>query len=67
MDGNDSEDGEDEDPTDKFFMRKTVEGLSGIIMICCGANFSMALDEHGFVFTWGEGSTGALGNGKLMD
>jgi alpha-tubulin suppressor-like RCC1 family protein len=25
-----------------------------------GANFTIALDEYGAVFSWGEGSTGAL-------
>jgi alpha-tubulin suppressor-like RCC1 family protein len=62
-----NEDENEDETTDKLVMMKTVEGLNHIIMIACGANFTIALDEYGAVFTWGEGSTGALGTGKLVD
>jgi alpha-tubulin suppressor-like RCC1 family protein len=46
-------------------MKYLIPNLSNITMIACGANFSMALNSFGEVFTWGDGSTGALGTGNL--
>lgn len=46
-------------------MEFIIPRLMNVIMIACGANFSMALDYLGQVYTWGDGSTGALGTGNL--
>ena len=46
-------------------MKFLIPNFNNIIMIACGANFSMALDNFGQVYTWGDGSTGALGSGNL--
>ena len=43
-----------------------VPGLSGIIEVAAGKNFSVALSERGNVFTFGEaGGSGQMGNGFL--
>lgn len=33
----------------------------------CGAKFTLAIDYHGNMFTWGKGGDGCLGNGSLED
>ena len=35
--------------------------------VCCGHKFTLALDLDGFLWTWGKGSNGCLGTGKLID
>ncbi len=36
-------------------------------MIACGGSFSLALDINGTIYSWGEGSSGALGTGSFND
>ena len=38
-----------------------------IKMVSCGSTFTLALDIAGEVYSWGEGATGALGNGLYQD
>ena len=38
-----------------------------IRMISCGSTFSLALDVNGYVYSWGDGSSGALGTGSYQD
>ncbi|CAG9320323.1 unnamed protein product [Blepharisma stoltei] len=38
-----------------------------IISIDCGSNHTAAISSNGFLFTWGEGKFGALGNGDTED
>ena len=44
-----------------------VESLSNrkVKIISCGANHSLALDNEGWVFSWGCGTSGALGIGTF--
>lgn len=46
---------------------KFPSGNAQIQMISCGSTFTLALDINGVVFSWGEGSTGALGTGMFRD
>lgn len=39
-------------------MTNIVDRMRTIIMIACGANFSLALDESGLLYSWGEGTSG---------
>ena len=40
-----------------------VSGLSGIVAVAAGTNFSVALDDAGSVWTWGDDAAGQLGDG----
>lgn len=39
----------------------------GVVAVAVGSSFSVALMEDGTVFTWGNNSSGELGNGGLAD
>ena len=43
---------------------KLISGLSGhnIVKIACGHNHTIALDDKGAAFTWGNGNYGKLGH-----
>lgn len=43
------------------YMKKTV-----VKDIGCGANHSMAIDEHGSLYCWGEARFGQTGNGRKV-
>lgn len=40
--------------------------LKNIVKISSGINFSMALDDSGKVFAWGNNNSGQLGTGSLQ-
>lgn len=40
---------------------------TAIKKVCCGHQFTIALDELGTVWSWGKGSNGCLGTGELED
>ena len=45
-----------------------VDSLKGfrIVGVCAGHRHSMVLDEHGCLYTFGSGASGALGHGDLV-
>ena len=45
-----------------------IDSLKGfrIVGVCAGHRHSMVLDEHGFLYTFGSGASGALGHGDLV-
>lgn len=45
---------------------KTVQGLTDIIAVAGGEDFSIALKSDGTVWTWGNNSDGQLGNGTTI-
>lgn len=40
-----------------------VDGLENIVKVSCGLGHSLALNEEGTVYTWGQAFYGALGLG----
>jgi len=45
-----------------------IDSLKGfrIVGVCSGHRHSMVLDEHGCLYTFGSGASGALGHGDLI-
>jgi len=45
-----------------------IDSLKGfrIVGVCAGHRHSMVLDEHGCLYTFGSGASGALGHGDLI-
>nr|CAD97691.1 nd6 protein [Paramecium tetraurelia] len=50
-----------------FRMKGVVESISKVCQISCGANYTLALDIYGSVYSWGEGATGCLGLPMQVD
>lgn len=44
-----------------------VPGLSNIIQVVAGENFSLALDSSGAIWSWGQNNSGQLGHGDTVD
>jgi alpha-tubulin suppressor-like RCC1 family protein len=42
-------------------------GLTQIVAIAAGGNYSVALDQNGMVWTWGQNDSGQLGNGGTVN
>jgi hypothetical protein len=40
---------------------KKVEGLSGIVKISCGLDFTICMDKNGNLYSWGSNRYGQLG------
>eukprot|EP01130_Rhizamoeba_saxonica_P017942 TRINITY_DN8847_c0_g1_i1.p1 TRINITY_DN8847_c0_g1~~TRINITY_DN8847_c0_g1_i1.p1 ORF type:complete len:758 (+),score=135.46 TRINITY_DN8847_c0_g1_i1:1-2274(+) len=47
------------------FIEELVE--INIVQITCGANHSLAMDEHGNIYSWGYNGYGQLGHGETLD
>lgn len=44
-----------------------IEGLPRVTAVACGMGHTLALDENGFVWAWGNSFLGQLGNPNLVD
>lgn len=44
-----------------------VQGLSGVVSIAAGENYTLALKQDGTVWTWGKNDNGQLGDGTTAD
>lgn len=56
-----------DDPSDQCYP-KVIDSLQGFraVGVCAGHRHSMVLDEHGGLFTFGSGASGALGHGDTV-
>lgn len=56
-----------DDPSDQCFPN-VIDSLKGFraVGVCAGHRHSMVLDEHGGLYTFGSGASGALGHGDLV-
>lgn len=51
----------------KYRPPKVVNIPHPVKKVACGQKFTIALDRHGTIWTWGKGSNGCLGTGNLND
>eukprot|EP00584_Thalassiosira_punctigera_P025947 CAMPEP_0172578848 /NCGR_PEP_ID=MMETSP1067-20121228/138945_1 /TAXON_ID=265564 ORGANISM="Thalassiosira punctigera, Strain Tpunct2005C2" /NCGR_SAMPLE_ID=MMETSP1067 /ASSEMBLY_ACC=CAM_ASM_000444 /LENGTH=724 /DNA_ID=CAMNT_0013371553 /DNA_START=21 /DNA_END=2195 /DNA_ORIENTATION=+ len=56
-----------DDPSDQCYP-KVIDSLQGFraVGVCAGHRHSMILDEHGGLYTFGSGASGALGHGDFI-
>ncbi len=54
---------------DKKEMNEPIEipTLKNIVAISAGSNFSLALDNEGYIWSWGDNASGQLGIGNMMN
>ena len=56
-----------DDPSNQCYPM-LIDSLKGFrsVGVCAGHRHSMVLDEHGCLYTFGSGASGALGHGDLV-